>query len=124
MKKIFLAYASENRVLAASVIDGLRTAGHIVFDLHNDIPWGANITDEIDRALRECELVVALVTKDFLEMNKSSVAADKVADGLLGKSRAGKQGYLMRACLRVGLEMYTFNKGDVVVSADEIVRDI
>jgi hypothetical protein len=125
MAKIFLAYSSSDRSLALPGVQQLRAKGHTVFDPHNDIEPGSNVSDEFDRAIRASEFVVALITGEFFEMDKSRVPVDCFMVEALEKSRARKIAYLIRPCPVKGLSSkYELGKGGMVVGVDELVNDI
>ncbi len=60
--RVFLSYSSENRPVAAYLLQGLSERGYEVFDHATMIPAGVNWREEILSALSSADYVVAVLT--------------------------------------------------------------
>src|SRR5580700_6516345 len=62
--KIFLAYASKDKTTAELVAFSLRSRGHKVFLDRDDLPAGASYDQQIERAVKDSDIFVFLVSSD------------------------------------------------------------
>jgi hypothetical protein len=62
--KIFICYASEDRAAAESIAFSLRGRGHEVFLDRDDLPAGENYDQQIERAIKDTEIFVFLISPD------------------------------------------------------------
>ena len=77
MAKVFLSYAREDEAAAKQLAEGIGQAGHEVWwDRH--IQGGSRFTMEIDRALKDAEVVIVLWTDASVE---SAWVQDEAAEG-------------------------------------------
>jgi TIR domain len=59
---IFLAYASEDKEAAESIAYSLRSRRHKVFLDHDDLPPGASYDQQIERAVKESDIFIFLIS--------------------------------------------------------------
>jgi adenylate cyclase len=77
MSRVFLSYAREDVEAAKGLADSIAHAGHEVWwDRH--IQGGSRFTNEIDRALKDCEAVVVLWSEASVQ---SAWVQDEAAEG-------------------------------------------
>lgn len=77
MSRVFLSYAREDVEAAKGLADSIAHAGHEVWwDRH--IQGGSRFTNEIDRALKDCEVVVVLWSEASVQ---SAWVQDEAAEG-------------------------------------------
>jgi TIR domain len=72
MARIFISYATPNRVIADEVSSRLRAAGHTPFldhELYNGIRPGEDWKQRLYEELRKADAVIAVVTKSFVASN-------------------------------------------------------
>jgi hypothetical protein len=60
--RIFLSYASEQRTIAEPIAFALRGRGHKVFFDKADLPPGGNDDAQIERAIKQSDLLIFLVS--------------------------------------------------------------
>jgi len=60
--KIFLSYASEDKAIAEPIAFSLRSRGHLVFLDRDDLPPGQSYDQQIERAIKESDLLIFLVS--------------------------------------------------------------
>jgi len=82
-KRIFLSYSHDDRVLAGKIADFLREKGIYVFLAHKDIEISDEWRDEIHKNLRDCNVLLALLTPSF----KESVWTNQEAGYIMGRER-------------------------------------
>lgn len=83
VKRIFLSYSHNDKVLAGKIADFLREKGIYVFLAHKDIEISDEWRDEIHKNLRNCNVLLALLTPSF----KESVWTNQEAGYIMGKER-------------------------------------
>ena len=66
-RRIFISYSRINEVFAVKLAVELKSAGYSVWLDQLDIPTGARWDDEIEKALRECSIFLAILTPAFVE---------------------------------------------------------
>ncbi len=70
MSKIFLCHASEDKPIAEPIQLALVNAGHTVFYDEQSLPPGGDFHERIEKAIRECDLFIFLMTKNSLQTGK------------------------------------------------------
>jgi len=60
--KIFLSHASEDKSAAESIAFSLRSRGHKVFLDRDDLPPGQSYDQQIERAVKESDILIFLVS--------------------------------------------------------------
>ena len=65
--KIFLTYASEDKATAEPIAFSLRDRGHIVFLDRDDLPPGKSFDQRIERAIKDSDILVFLISPDSVE---------------------------------------------------------
>src|SRR5262245_39579516 len=61
---VFVAYASPDRATAESVAFSLRSRGHKVFLDRDDLPPGESYDQQIERAIKACDIFVFLISPE------------------------------------------------------------
>lgn len=82
-KRTFLSYSHNDRILAGKIAAFLRGRGVDVFLAHEDIEISEEWRDEIHRNLRNCDILLALLTPSF----KESVWTNQEAGYMMGRER-------------------------------------
>jgi TIR domain/VHL beta domain len=72
--KIFLAYASPDKATAESVAFSLRGRGHKVFLDRDDLPPGGSFDQQIERAIKGCDIFVFLISPDSVAEGRYTLA--------------------------------------------------
>lgn len=67
MATLFLSYSRKDAIRARRFTDWLEEEGHAVWRDEDDIGGGASFSSEIEKALKECDAVLALWSKDSVE---------------------------------------------------------
>jgi hypothetical protein len=62
--KIFIAYASEDKTVAESIAFSIRGRDHKVFFDRDDLPVGASFDRQIERAVKQSDLFIFLISPD------------------------------------------------------------
>jgi TIR domain len=62
--KIFISHATQDKTTADSVALSLRTRGHKVFLDRDDLPAGASFEKQIERAVKDSDLFIFLISSD------------------------------------------------------------
>jgi len=81
-KKVFLSYSHKDRMLAGEIAVFLKAHGVYVFLAHEDIEISKEWRDEIQRNLKSCNILFALITPRFQE----SVWTNQEAGYMLGRN--------------------------------------
>jgi hypothetical protein len=71
---IFLAYASLDKTTAESVAFSLRSRGHKVFLDRDDLPPGRSYDQQIERAIKGCDIFVFLISPDSVAEGRYTLA--------------------------------------------------
>jgi hypothetical protein len=71
---IFLAYASPDKATAESVAFSLRGRGHNVFLDRDDLPSGGSYDQQIERAIKGCDIFVFLISPDSVAEGRYTLA--------------------------------------------------
>jgi hypothetical protein len=66
-RSTFISYSRINEVFALELAKELKSAGYLVWLDQLDIPTGARWDDEIEKALNECSIFLAILTPAFIE---------------------------------------------------------
>jgi hypothetical protein len=64
--KIFLSHASQDRSAAEAIAFSLRDRGHKVFLDRDDLPAGQGFDERIERAVKESEIFIFLISPDSI----------------------------------------------------------
>ncbi len=67
MTRIFISYKSDDRAFATELREQLQQWGYETWIDVNDIPKGAYWPDEIDKGLRECDVVLGVMSRCAVE---------------------------------------------------------
>lgn len=68
--RIFLSYASEDRVVAALVAESLKARGHRVFFDKSDLPPGETYEDQIEAAIGKAGMLVFLISPKSVQYGR------------------------------------------------------
>lgn len=74
MLKIFLCHASEDKPIAETIQLALVNAGHIVFFDEHSLPPGGDYHERIEKAIRESDLFVFLISTNSLKPGKYTLS--------------------------------------------------
>jgi len=72
-RRAFISYSRINKEFATKLTKGLRSAGYPVWFDQLDIPTGARWDDEVEKALRECNIFMVILTP-------ASITSENVKD--------------------------------------------
>ena len=78
--KIFISYSSKDENIYINLADSLRKQGHTIFNAV-DINIGENWIEKIKNALNESDILIAIITENFLS---SSWAQAELSSVVLG----------------------------------------
>jgi hypothetical protein len=77
--KIFLSYASQDKSAAESIAFSLRSRGHAVFLDRDDLPPGGSYDEQIERAVKESDIFVFLISPDSIADGRYTLTELKFA---------------------------------------------
>ena len=115
--RLFLSYSHKDRELAGEIKENLQDCGFEVFLAHEDIEPSSEWLEEIIRRLKDCDVFIPIISKNFKESNwtdqESGIAfaeekmiiplrLDLVPYGFIGKFQALKlSGSISDTCTKI-----------------------